>query len=66
MTATVEETITSGAAGTVGRIARVIGPVVDVEFPVDAMPEIYNKLEVDVSAGGEKHHAAARGRPAHR
>ncbi|MEX0428976.1 F0F1 ATP synthase subunit beta [Nocardioides sp. DS6] len=52
MTATVEETKGSGAAGT-GRIARVIGPVVDVEFPVDAMPDIYNKLEVEVTLGGE-------------
>ncbi|WP_333769612.1 F0F1 ATP synthase subunit beta [Streptomyces sp. IBSBF 2435] len=32
-----------------GRVARVIGPVVDVEFPVDAMPEIYNALKVDVA-----------------
>ncbi|MFE3097082.1 F0F1 ATP synthase subunit beta [Streptomyces sp. NPDC059248] len=36
------------AAGT-GRVARVIGPVVDVEFPVDAMPEIYNALHVEVA-----------------
>ncbi len=43
MTATIEETEETGAAG-IGRIARVIGPVVDVEFPVDTMPEIYNKL----------------------
>ncbi|MDO9497975.1 MAG: F0F1 ATP synthase subunit beta, partial [Nocardioides sp.] len=48
MTATVEETKTgSGAAGT-GRVARVTGPVVDVEFPADSMPEMYNKLEVDL------------------
>ncbi|MBO0842535.1 MAG: F0F1 ATP synthase subunit beta, partial [Nocardioides sp.] len=47
MTATVDE-----KTGT-GRIARVIGPVVDVEFPVDAMPEIYNKLEVEVTLAGE-------------
>jgi len=52
MTATVDET-TAAAAGSVGRIARVIGPVVDVEFPIDAMPEIYNKLEVDVTLDGE-------------
>ena len=32
----------------VGRIARVIGPVVDVEFPPDQMPAMYNALEVDV------------------
>jgi F-type H+/Na+-transporting ATPase subunit beta len=29
----------------------VIGPVVDVEFPADAMPEIYNALEVDWPLG---------------
>ena len=28
----------------VGRIARIIGPVVDIEFPVDGMPEQYNLL----------------------
>jgi len=36
-----------------GRVARIIGPVVDVEFPSDAMPEIYNALHVDVTLGGE-------------
>ena len=35
-----------------GRVARVIGPVVDVEFPADAMPGIYNALQVDVTMGG--------------
>jgi F-type H+-transporting ATPase subunit beta len=35
----------------VGRVARVTGPVVDVEFPVEAMPELYNALQVDVSFG---------------
>jgi len=52
MTATVAETTETGAAG-VGRIARVIGPVVDVEFPVDNMPDIYNKLEVELTLSGE-------------
>src|SRR3954451_18907390 len=33
----------------VGRVVRVIGPVVDAEFPRDAMPEIYNALHVEVS-----------------
>ncbi|MFJ9248385.1 F0F1 ATP synthase subunit beta [Streptomyces sp. NPDC101776] len=37
------------AAVATGRVARVIGPVVDVEFPVDAMPEIYNALHVEVA-----------------
>ncbi|MET8114294.1 F0F1 ATP synthase subunit beta [Streptomyces prasinus] len=43
MTTTVE------TATATGRVARVIGPVVDVEFPVDAMPEIYNALHVQVA-----------------
>ncbi|GAB3623311.1 F0F1 ATP synthase subunit beta [Mariniluteicoccus endophyticus] len=37
----------------VGRIARVIGPVVDVEFPVDQMPEIMNALHVDLVVEGQ-------------
>ncbi|HEX6196335.1 MAG TPA: F0F1 ATP synthase subunit beta [Jiangellaceae bacterium] len=41
-----------------GRVARVIGPVVDVEFAIDDMPEIYNALETDVElpteAGGRR------------
>jgi F-type H+-transporting ATPase subunit beta len=32
----------------VGRIVRVVGPVIDVEFPADNMPAIYNALKVDV------------------
>src|SRR5262245_13155105 len=52
MTATVEETETTTGGG-VGRIARVIGPVVDIEFPTDAMPEIYNALKVDLTLGGQ-------------
>lgn len=42
MTTTVE------TATATGRVARVIGPVVDVEFPVDAIPDIYNALHVEV------------------
>ena len=41
------------AAGTAtGRVVRVIGPVVDAEFPRDAMPNIYNALRVDVTLSG--------------
>lgn len=35
-----------------GRVARVTGPVVDVEFPVDQMPQIFYALEVDVQLPG--------------
>jgi F-type H+-transporting ATPase subunit beta len=34
-----------------GRVARVIGPVVDIEFATEEMPEIYNALHVDVTLG---------------
>ena len=39
-------------AGT-GRVVQVIGPVVDVEFPSEEIPGIYNALHVDVTLGGE-------------
>ena len=54
MTATVSDTTwTAPPAGGVGRISRIIGPVVDVEFPVDAMPEQYNLLTTEVTLSGE-------------
>lgn len=41
----------------VGRIARVTGPVVDIEFPHDAIPAVYNALTtvVDFGEGSEPH-----------
>ena len=50
MTAQLNEQVTAGATG---RIARVIGPVVDVEFPADAMPAIYNALTAELTLNGE-------------
>jgi len=40
-----------------GRVARVTGPVVDVEFPSDGMPGIFNALKVDANdgQGGVRH-----------
>ena len=32
----------------IGKIVQVIGTVVDVEFPSDAMPSIYNALETNI------------------
>ncbi|HET9646842.1 MAG TPA: F0F1 ATP synthase subunit beta [Microlunatus sp.] len=52
MTATIEENTTEHQSGGVGRVARVIGPVVDVEFPPDAMPDIYHALLVDITVNG--------------
>ena len=48
MTATVENETATGT----GRVARVIGPVVDVEFPAESMPEIYFALHVDITYAG--------------
>jgi F-type H+/Na+-transporting ATPase subunit beta len=55
MTATEENTAADGgaeSAGT-GRVVQVIGPVVDVEFPSEQIPGIYNALHVDVTLGDE-------------
>jgi len=55
MTATAPEATAENAGVGTGRVARVIGPVVDIEFPSDAIPEIYNALtvEIDLTAQGE-------------
>ncbi|MBD7995483.1 F0F1 ATP synthase subunit beta [Arthrobacter sp. Sa2CUA1] len=50
---TAEHGATSVAPGATGRIARVIGPVVDVEFPADAIPTIYNALTTELTLNGE-------------
>ena len=34
--------------GSIGRVARVIGPVVDVEFAADEMPNLNNALLIDI------------------
>ena len=53
MTATINESAETKSAGGVGRIARVIGPVVDIEFPSDSMPTIYNALTCEFELSGE-------------
>ena len=35
-----------------GRVVRVIGPVVDVEFPPKELPDIYTALKVDIELEG--------------
>src|SRR3954464_2567731 len=49
MTAVAEPTKTETG---VGRVVRVIGPVVDAEFPRDAMPDIYKPLHVEGTLPG--------------
>jgi F-type H+/Na+-transporting ATPase subunit beta len=50
MTATVSSASASSATAT-GRVVRVIGPVVDVEFPRDSIPQLFNALHVQVTLG---------------
>jgi F-type H+-transporting ATPase subunit beta len=56
MTETAEKPAADGeevtTAGT-GRVVRVIGPVVDVEFPAEELPGIYNALHVDITLDDE-------------
>ena len=47
MTATISSTATAA-----GRVVRVIGPVVDVEFARDQIPALFNALHVTVALGG--------------
>ena len=54
MTATVTDNTQETREGGIGRVSRIIGPVVDIEFPADAMPEQYNLLTTTVELSGEK------------
>src|ERR1051326_6064996 len=49
LTAQPSQSSSSTTSGT-GRIAQIIGPVVDVQFPPEQLPEIYFALTVDLSA----------------
>ncbi|MDQ1555739.1 MAG: F-type H+/Na+-transporting ATPase subunit beta [Actinomycetota bacterium] len=47
-----DSTETASVAG-IGRIARVTGPVVDIEFPHDSIPQMYNALKTTITIAGE-------------
>src|SRR5699024_6617828 len=47
MTTALHEQNTQDSA-VAGRVVRVIGPVVDVEFPRGGLPELYNALTVEI------------------
>jgi len=46
---------TTPAPATTGRVVRVIGPVVDIEFPRGGVPPLLNALNVDVTGAGDTH-----------
>ena len=39
------------SAATTGKVIQIIGPVVDVEFPAEHMPDIYNAVNITTDAG---------------
>jgi len=55
MATATESAATPPKATRVGKVVQVIGPVVDVEFPVGQLPAIYNAVKIaTVGPGGEK------------
>ncbi len=46
---------TTEAPPTYGRVVRVIGPVVDIEFPRGGVPPLFNALNVEVTGAGDAH-----------
>src|SRR5215468_997444 len=48
---TLQEVPETGTGAATGRVVRVIGPVVDVEFARNTIPELYNALTVDIELG---------------
>src|SRR6187551_3136983 len=36
-------------AGATGKVVQVIGTVVDIEFPPDGLPAIYNAVDIDLN-----------------
>ncbi len=51
---------TTTAIRNIGKIVQVIGPVIDVEFEAEHLPELYNALEIDAKAPtGEQIHVVA-------
>ncbi len=50
MTLTAPEPTTQTSPRTNGRVVQIIGPVVDVEFSPEHLPEIYYALEIDLAS----------------
>jgi F-type H+-transporting ATPase subunit beta len=56
MTSTVDSPQAAGGAAPAagdGRVVRITGPVVDIEFSAEDMPAIYNALQVDITLEGD-------------
>src|SRR5580658_5365102 len=59
MTTTAQTNDTTGRVLEEGRVVAIAGPVIDVEFPPHALPEINYEVEFDIELDGEKHVVAA-------
>ncbi|ADG77886.1 ATP synthase subunit beta OS=Tsukamurella paurometabola (strain ATCC 8368 / DSM / CCUG 35730/ CIP 100753 / JCM 10117 / KCTC 9821 / NBRC 16120 / NCIMB 702349/ NCTC 13040) OX=521096 GN=atpD PE=3 SV=1 [Tsukamurella paurometabola] len=46
---TATEPASAGTAAATGRVTRVIGPVVDIEFPRGAVPDLFNALRAEIT-----------------
>jgi F-type H+/Na+-transporting ATPase subunit beta len=44
--------------GGVGKVVQIIGTVVDIEFPPDQVPDLYNAVEITITGAGATDHAA--------
>src|SRR5438067_6537923 len=43
----------TAVAGATGKIVQITGSVVDIEFPTDQLPEIYNAIDLPLKDGGK-------------
>ena len=51
----------------IGKVVQVIGPVLDVEFAAEDLPDIYNALSLKTkNEAGQRDRARRRGAAAHR
>lgn len=46
---TATQPASAGTAAATGRVTRVIGPVVDIEFPRGAVPDLFNALHAEIT-----------------
>ncbi|MDT7645554.1 MAG: F-type H+/Na+-transporting ATPase subunit beta, partial [Pseudonocardiales bacterium] len=53
MTITADNAHSDATETKTGRVVRVTGPVVDVEFPRNGLPALYNSLSVEVTLAGQ-------------
>ena len=59
MTATADPTANTATGAITGRVVQVTGPVVDVEFPRDQVPDLLNALSLEVDLSGDHRKAAS-------